>query len=107
VANIFLSGKSNEMKFKIDSETKKIIISSEGAETGNNSTELDFEIQGASQEIVFNLKYLLDGINIIPTSRVAILSNTETSPVAIQAVEEGNSGEIIKNYTYIVMPIKN
>lgn len=106
VASIFSNSKSNETTLKIDADGKKVIISSASVETGDNSTELDFAIQGISQEIVFNLKYLLDGINIISTSKIAILANTETSPVAIQAVDE-KSGEIIKDYTYIVMPIKN
>lgn len=106
IASIFSSGNSGEITLKIDQETKKIWILSKGAETGENSTELKFEVQGPSQEVVFNSKYLLDGINVISTSQVAILANSESTPVAVKEVDE-KTGEILDNFTYIVMPIKN
>lgn len=107
VASIFLTSQSNETTLKIDSNTKKITISSQSVETGNNSTELNFEVQGESQEIVFNLKYLLDGINTIQTQKIAISANSDASPVAIQAILDEDGKTIQKEYTYIVMPIKN
>lgn len=106
MASIFSSVGTNEISLKIDSEEDKIFILSSGAETGENSTELKFEIQGPSQEIVFNAKYLLDGVNTISSNKVAILINNKSTPVAVQEVDEKNS-EILSDFTYIVMPVKN
>lgn len=106
MASIFSSGGSNEIALKINQEEKKMFIMSSSAETGENVAELNFDISGPSQEIVFNSKYLLDGINVIFSSRVAILANSEATPVAIKEVDE-KTGEILENFTYIVMPIKN
>jgi DNA polymerase III sliding clamp (beta) subunit (PCNA family) len=48
----------------------------------------------------------LDGINSSDTSKVAILFNSEATPVGIREIDE-KTGEVLSDYTYIVMPIKN
>lgn len=105
MASLFSSGKTSEISLKIDQENGKSFISAKSAESGENSTELDFEVSGESQEIIFNSKYLLDGISMAGTEKVAIQSNSETSPVAIKEVDE--KGKPKDGYTYIVMPIRN
>ena len=106
LSSIFSLGSLNEITLKIDQQENKIFILSSNAETGENSTELNFEIQGLSQEVVFNPKYILDGINSATTSKIAVLFNNEATPVAIREINEKN-GEILDSFTYIVMPIKN
>ena len=106
MANVFTAKGNNEITLKIDPEAKKILILSESSEVGENSSELNFETIGPKQEVVFNAKYLLDGINTISTSQVVILLNSASTPVAIKAIDEKN-GKILNNFIYIVMPIKN
>ncbi len=106
MASVFASNKSSEITLKIDSEKKKAYIEGQSVEVGENSTELDFEITGPSQRVVFNSKYLLDGINSINSSKLAVLVNSETTPVAIREIDE-IKGEVLTDYTYIVMPVKN
>jgi DNA polymerase III subunit beta len=108
LASLFSSGagKAGEVVLKIDAHVKKMLIESSSAESGENTTELKFDIEGPSQEIIFNYKYLLDGISTITTNQMAILSNNEATPVAIKEIDE-KTGEVLENFTYIVMPIKN
>ncbi|MFZ2975151.1 MAG: DNA polymerase III subunit beta [Candidatus Moraniibacteriota bacterium] len=106
MASVFSAGGSNEITLKISQEEEKIFILSSSAEAGENSAELKFDITGPSQEVVFNSKYLLDGINATTTSQVAILLNSEATPVAVREINE-KSGEVLEDFTYIVMPIKN
>lgn len=106
IASIFAPGKSSEISIKIDSETKKIFIGAKSAEAGENSTELKFDIFGPSQEAILNSKYILDGLNNISTSKVAFLMNSESTPVALKEINE-KTGEVLHDFTYIVMPIKN
>ncbi len=106
MANIFASGKSGEISIKIDSGAKKIFIGASSAETGENSTELKFDVSGPSQEVILNSKYLLDGINSISTFNVAFLMNSESTPIALKEINE-QTGEVLHDFTYIVMPIKN
>jgi DNA polymerase III subunit beta len=106
MASIFASGKSNEISIKIDSDAKKLFVGAKSAEVGENSTELKFDIVGPSQEVLFNSRYLLDGINSISTSKVALLINSESTPAALKEINE-QTGEVLPDFTYIVMPIKN
>lgn len=106
MANVFASGKTSEIALKINAEEGHVFIDARSVEVGENSTELKLDITGPSQEVIFNAKYLLDGINTVATSKVAILLNSNSSPVALKEIDEKN-GEVLESYTYIVMPIKN
>ncbi|MDP1833843.1 MAG: DNA polymerase III subunit beta [Candidatus Moranbacteria bacterium] len=106
MSSVFSSGKTNEVVLKIDAEENKLLIEARSVEVGENSSELTVDIVGSSQEVVFNSKYLLDGINTVMTSKVAILMNNASSPVAIKEIDE-KTGEVLEGYVYIVMPIKN
>jgi len=106
MASIFSNGKTSEVVLKIDADENKFLVEARSVEVGENSSELAVDITGPSQEIVFNSKYLLDGINTITTNKVAILMNSESSPVAIKEVDE-KSGEVLEGYVYIAMPIKS
>lgn len=103
MASLFSKG---EITLKIDQEAKKISILAESAEAGENSTELNFEAQGPSQEIILNSKYFLDGINSISTPEAVILANSNSTPLAIREVD-GETSKMVENFTYILMPIKN
>ena len=105
LAGLFASGNSNEIRLKIDSQKKNVFLLASGSETGENSTELKYEAQGPSQEVVFNAKYLLDGVLAVSTKEVMILINNDTSPIAIKEVNEKTKEEL-NDFIYIVMPIK-
>jgi len=106
MASVFSSAKTGEIILKIDAENKKTSIEARSAEVGENSTELDLDIVGPNQEAIFNSRYFLDGLNAAETTQVAILLNSGASPVAIKEINE-KTGEVLNDFTYIVMPIKN
>ncbi|OGI15606.1 MAG: DNA polymerase III subunit beta [Candidatus Moranbacteria bacterium RBG_19FT_COMBO_42_6] len=106
IASFFSPGKSSEIKLKIDAQKKKATTETISVELGENATESDLEVTGPSQEIIFNSRYFLDGINTISSSKVAILINSNTSPVALKEIDE-KTGKVLDDFTYIVMPIKN
>ncbi|MFA4817789.1 MAG: DNA polymerase III subunit beta [Parcubacteria group bacterium] len=106
MASIFASGKTSEIRLKTDQRKKIISIEARSVEIGENVSELKLDITGEDQDIVFNSRYLLDGISTIETSQVAILANSGTAPVALKEIDE-KTGEVLEDYIYIVMPIKN
>lgn len=105
-ASIFSAGRAGEVAVRINSLEKKLIIGAKSVETGENTSELKVDVSGADQEAVFNAKYLLDGISAMETSKVALLFNSESSPAAIKEIDE-KTGEVLEDYVYIAMPIKN
>lgn len=106
MASVFAAAKTSEIVLKSDADAEKVLVEARSVEVGENSTELKLDSTGPSQEIIFNSRYLLDGINIVGTSKVAILLNNSSSPAALKEVDE-KTGKVLEDYTYIVMPIKN
>jgi len=75
-----------------------VTISATAAETGDNVTELDATVDGGPVEIAFNVKYLVDVLNVIDTPNVALETATSSSPGVIRPVGRDD-------FLYVVMPM--
>jgi DNA polymerase-3 subunit beta len=106
MASVFTLGRSGEVGIKINSEEKKVLFESKSAEVGENSSELKLDITGPSQEIIFNSKYLLDGLNTLITPQIALFVNSGSSPAALKEIDLETKSPAA-DYIYIIMPIKN
>lgn len=107
IATAFTSQASQEVVLRIRPEEHVIIVESRSQEMGENQTRLEADLEGEiALDVVFTPRYLLDGINAIATSKVAFLANENTTPAAIQAVDE-EAATIVSGYIYIIMPIRN
>ncbi len=104
IASVFAGSKGGEIKFTV--ADKKVIVESQSAEAGENKTEISAQVSGPEQKIVFNPRYILDGINSVTTNSLDIFINDGASPSVIRMVDE-KTIKPIESYTYVVMPIKN
>ncbi|MFZ5559320.1 MAG: DNA polymerase III subunit beta [Patescibacteria group bacterium] len=95
----FFSSKINDVRLRINSKKSLLEVFSQDIELGENLSELKAEIKGKDLEIIFNHKYLLDGLNSINTKRLLFGLNSETSPGIIKP--EGD-----ETFHYVIMPIK-
>ena len=95
----YFSSKINDIRFKVDSKKSRIEIFSQDIELGENSSEIECEIKGKDLEIIFNHRYLLDGLSNIDTEKIIMGFNGEISPGILKP--EGKD-----DFTYIIMPIK-
>lgn len=95
----FFSSKINDVRLKINSKKSLLEIFAQDVELGENLSELKGGIKGKDLEIIFNHKYLLDGLSNIEAKKVNLGFNGEVSPGIIKA--EGDP-----SFTYVVMPIK-
>jgi DNA polymerase-3 subunit beta len=75
-----------------------VVIAASAAETGDNVAELDATVEGEAVEIAFNVKYLVDALNVIDTPNVALETNAPTSPGVIRPVGRDD-------YLCVVMPM--
>ncbi|EKE19472.1 MAG: DNA polymerase III, beta subunit [uncultured bacterium] len=106
IAGIFTHSKAGEVKFTVDGELSQVHVQSKAEEVGENKTVLSAEIEGPSQEALFNPRYMADGLQAISTSNLVLLMNSGSSPAVLRMVQ-GEKKEELLNYTYIIMPIKN
>ena len=67
-------------------------------EVGENSAEMDAEVEGGEAKIAFNAKYLMDVLGVIGTDTVALEVTTPSSPGVIRPSD-------IENYIHVIMPM--
>ncbi len=98
-ASLF-AGKTSEIRIKTKLESKELIVFSQSQEVGEYESSLPAKIKGEETEIVFNHKFLSDGINNIKSSEIILGLNGESGPGVLKPVGD-------ESYLYVVMPIKN
>ncbi|MFH1657232.1 MAG: DNA polymerase III subunit beta [bacterium] len=94
------SGKTNEIKIKVNTKKNKIETFAQTAEIGENKSEISAKIEGKDTETSFNSKFLLDGLLNIKSEEVIFGINGTEGPAVLKPVGD-------TSYLYIVMPIKN
>jgi len=93
------SDKLNEIKMIIKEKSKNIEVYSSNQVVGENQYLIPAKIKGKPLEIVFNWRFLMDGIKNIDSEDIYMGFNGEDKPVVIK-----NSKDI--SCFYILMPIK-
>ena len=78
--------------------TGKLFISSRAEEVGENTGDVEAEVEGSEGKIAFNSKYLSDVLGVIGKDKVALEMTTSSSPGVIRPVD----GE---SYIHVVMPM--
>jgi len=88
--------------FDITFEIKKDIleISSINSQVGENNIKIKTNnFSGEDVKIIFNYRYLLDGLQNIQANKIKILVNSESSPAIFKPTNQDE-------YLYLVMPIR-
>ncbi|MBI2024528.1 MAG: DNA polymerase III subunit beta [Candidatus Harrisonbacteria bacterium] len=95
------SGKTNDVKIKINDNKKVLEVYSANQYLGENNYLIPVKIKGDNfKEIAFNWRYFIDGLKIIDGENLVFGVNGENKPSIIKASDD-------PSYFYIVMPIKN
>ena len=76
----------------------KLTISSRAEEVGDNTGEIEADVEGAEGKIAFNSRYLSDVLAVLGKDKVAMEMTTSSSPGVIRPV----GGD---NYIHVVMPM--
>jgi DNA polymerase-3 subunit beta len=107
IASSFSSYNSGEITLTFQPEEKQCVISSASQEIGENKTILPVEItQGTTPlTIVFNPRYVLEGINVLTSEKILFLANDGATPAALR-IQDEKSAVLAGNFIYIMMPIR-
>ncbi len=101
-SDIFAREAAHTARIKIkpgtDDAPGHVAISATSAETGDNLAEIDASVEGPAVEISFNVKYLVDVLNVITTPNVALEVSSATSPGVIRPVTR-------VDYLYVALPM--
>ena len=97
LASLF-SSKINDIKIILNPDKKTLELKSADQHKGEFSTTINTEIKGDGFEVVFNYKYILDGLANISDENIIFEFNKPPLPSIIRP--QGD------DYKYIIMPIK-
>lgn len=98
-ASLF-SGKINEVKIKINPESKELEIFAQDPDVGESQSVIPAKIEGDVIEASFNHKFLIDGLMNIKSSEIIFDLSKEEGPCILKPVGDAS-------YLYVVMPIKS
>ena len=75
-----------------------VTVQATSAESGDNAGELDAAVEGAPIEIAFNVKYLIDVLNVAGTTQVSLETTSPSSPGLIRPIGDDA-------FTHVIMPM--
>ncbi len=93
------AGRVNDVTLKIGDNKKFLEVYSSDTALGENIYRIPIKHKGDNFSIVFNWRYLFDGIKILKGEEVILGVNTSDKPVLVKNLSE-------PNLIYIVMPLK-
>lgn len=100
LASLF-SSNTNDIKFFISPKNKNITIKSSDIIKGEFSSDIEFsDIQGDDIEVVFNYKYIQDGLNNLQNDDIIFELNGPSAPAVLKSPN-------FNDYLYIVMPLRS
>jgi DNA polymerase-3 subunit beta len=105
IASAFSSYDTNEVTLVFDPKRGECSVASVSREVGENKTVLKVEFISGNDPltIVFNPRYVADGLNACSSGTVMFSANTGTTPAALRMMDGEKEEE---GYLYIMMPIR-
>lgn len=94
------SGRANDVSMKIGDNKKLLEVYSADSSLGENCYRVPIKLKGESFSLVFNWRYLLDGLKIYKSNEVIFGVNSSDKPVTIRSQNEPQQ-------VYVAMPIKS
>lgn len=95
-ASLFCRSGLNHVTLQFSQD--RVMVSASASSVGENIVEVPAQIAGADTDIVFDYRFVLDGLNALSESEVTIKLNGATSPGVFTSKEPG--------FLYLVMPIR-
>jgi DNA polymerase-3 subunit beta len=99
-ASLFSQSGSFDVAITLDVEHQELVVSSINSQLGESTSRVPAEITGASEKLILNYRYVLDGLQNIPTSTVEFKIIDANSPCILVPTGTG------ADYLYLIMPIR-
>jgi len=98
-ASLFCKPGINDVKLTFLPASSEVVVSSINSAIGENLAKVEAKISGEDNEVVFNYRYLLDGLNNINADEVSLEIVSESAPGLLKKASDDS-------YLYIIMPIR-
>ncbi len=98
-ASLFCKPGINDVTLELQPETKTLQCSAANAELGEHHGSVGATVKGERNTIVFNYRYLLEGLATIGSPAVVLGVTNSASPGVLRPTNDGD-------YLYLIMPIR-
>lgn len=98
-ASLFVKPGINDLTIELDPEKKKILFRAANTQVGEQSGEIESDMMGKGVALVFNYRYLLEGLTNFQSDTITLLANDQKNPGLFTESGKGD-------YRYLVMPIR-
>lgn len=98
-ASLFCKPGVNDLTLEIQPGGKRITFRAANAQVGEQTSEIAAAVRGKDVTLVFNYRYLLDGLANFPDDEISLSANDQKNPGLFKT--KGRD-----DYLYLVMPIR-
>lgn len=100
-ATSVFSSKLSDIKLNLLSKERKLMLSAQDSFVGSNQARIDLDLsKGENREMVFNYRYLLDGLQAMQIKeKIFIGFGSQERPILIRSENDAS-------YFYILMPLR-
>jgi len=99
ITSLFSRSGANDIKFEFDPETDEMVLLAVSDQVGENISRFKVKTTGSKGSIVFNYRYLIDGINNMRGGAIVLEVGADNAPTLMKVAGTDD-------YRYIIMPIK-
>lgn len=96
-ASIFAKESANIVRLSITSDS--VAIAANSPQVGDEKSEVEAKVEGESNEIAFNFRFLLDFLGSINDEELVFQMTTPLAPSLFQSVKD-------HTYSHIIMPVR-
>lgn len=98
-ASLFCKPGINDLTLRVQADEKTIVFLAANTQLGDHSSSIAAAISGPAVDIVFNFRYLLDGITSLPGKEITLEVNDANAPGILRGADQANA-------LYLLMPIR-
>jgi DNA polymerase-3 subunit beta len=101
--SLFCKSGINDVTLMYKENDDELSLTAANSQVGTSETKLSIETSGVGGSIVFNWRYLLDGVNALHTEEAELQLNNPKSPGLLIPKGPPKNGPV---YRYLIMPIR-
>jgi len=94
------SGRANDVTIRVGENKKFLEVYSADSAVGENCYRVPIKLKGEKFSLIFNWRYVLDGLKIYKSPEITLGVSSSDRPVSIKSATE-------PHLIYVAMPIKN
>lgn len=100
IAGLFARESGGSVTVTVDSDKKTVSLHSIASELGENTSELDAEVEGDGQ-ITLNSRYLAEALSVLDADTITFSFSGKLSPCILKSTVKDT------NYYHVIMPLKS